>query len=588
MKDFFKSVCATIVGLLAFFIIVGALSLMSIVGMVASSQSTQSVPDNSVLVIKLDGSLQEGATDNLYDKINGTTTSGLAETLDAISKAKSSKAVKGIYLEAGSLGADMAQMQELRDALADFKTAHKWIVAYGEEYSLGSYYVATVADKLYLNPQGLVAWQGMGGQMIFLKDVLAKIGVKMVPFKCGKYKSATEMFTEEHMSEPNREQTERYLGGWWQTICQAVAKSRGIKADSLQAYADRVVTLEDPKNLIRYKMIDGLLYNDQVKGVVRSRLGLGKNDQVPQVSVADMNDTPSKAKGDQIAVYYAWGDIVQDRPAQGSLSDAHMIVGREMCADLESLADDDDVKAVVIRINSGGGSAYASEQIWHQIEVLRTKKPVVVSMGGAAASGGYYISAAADYIVAEPTTITGSIGIFGLQLDKSQLLTQKLGIRYDEVKTNRNATMGGAMSPMTAEQMGYMQASVNRGYTLFKSRVARGRRLSMQQVEDRAQGHVFLGADALKLHLVDELGGLDKAVAKAAKLAKLDAYHTAPYPAPEDWMAQLLNMGGFKGTALDEQLRLTLGSFYEPVMMMRTIDQLDPLQARCPFIITNL
>ncbi len=588
MKDFFKSVCATIVGLLAFFIIVGALSLMSIVGMVASSQSTQSVPDNSVLVIKLDGSLQEGATDNLYDKINGTTTSGLAETLDAISKAKSSKAVKGIYLEAGSLGADMAQMQELRDALADFKTAHKWIVAYGEEYSLGSYYVATVADKLYLNPQGLVAWQGMGGQMIFLKDALAKIGVKMVPFKCGKYKSATEMFTEEHMSEPNREQTERYLGGWWQTICQAVAKSRGIKADSLQAYADRVVTLEDPKNLIRYKMIDGLLYNDQVKGVVRSRLGLGKNDQVPQVSVADMNDTPSKAKGDQIAVYYAWGDIVQDRPAQGSLSDAHMIVGREMCADLESLADDDDVKAVVIRINSGGGSAYASEQIWHQIEVLRTKKPVVVSMGGAAASGGYYISAAADYIVAEPTTITGSIGIFGLQLDKSQLLTQKLGIRYDEVKTNRNATMGGAMSPMTAEQMGYMQASVNRGYTLFKSRVARGRRLSMQQVEDRAQGHVFLGADALKLHLVDELGGLDKAVAKAAKLAKLDAYHTAPYPAPEDWMAQLLNMGGFKGTALDEQLRLTLGSFYEPVMMMRTIDQLDPLQARCPFIITNL
>lgn len=588
MKDFFKSVCATIVGLLAFFIIVGALSLMSIVGMVASSQSTQSVPDNSVLVIKLDGSLQEGATDNLYDKINGTTTSGLAETLDAISKAKSSKAVKGIYLEAGSLGADMAQMQELRDALADFKTAHKWIVAYGEEYSLGSYYVATVADKLYLNPQGLVAWQGMGGQMIFLKDALAKIGVKMVPFKCGKYKSATEMFTEEHMSEPNREQTERYLGGWWQTICQAVAKSRGIKADSLQAYADRVVTLEDPKNLIRYKMIDGLLYNDQVKGVVRSRLGLGKNDQVPQVSVADMNDTPSKAKGDQIAVYYAWGDIVQDRPAQGSLSNAHMIVGREMCADLESLADDDDVKAVVIRINSGGGSAYASEQIWHQIEVLRTKKPVVVSMGGAAASGGYYISAAADYIVAEPTTITGSIGIFGLQLDKSQLLTQKLGIRYDEVKTNRNATMGGAMSPMTAEQMGYMQASVNRGYTLFKSRVARGRRLSMQQVEDRAQGHVFLGADALKLHLVDELGGLDKAVAKAAKLAKLDAYHTAPYPAPEDWMAQLLNMGGFKGTALDEQLRLTLGSFYEPVMMMRTIDQLDPLQARCPFIITNL
>lgn len=587
MKDFFKSVCATIVGLLAFGIIIGALCLMSIVGMVASSQATQSVPDNSVLVIKLDGSLQECAEDNLYNMINGTTTNGLMETLEAIKKAKDNEAVKGIYLEGGNLGADMAQAQELRDALADFKAAKKWIVAYGEQYSLSAYYVASIADKLYLNPQGTVEWQGMGGQMVFVKDALAKIGVKMVPFKCGKYKSATEMFTEEHMSEPSRQQTERYLGGWWQTVCQAVAKSRNIKPDSLQAYADRVVTLEDSKNLIRYKIVDGLLYNDQVKGVVRSRLGLGKDDVVAQVSVTDMSNAPSKEKGDQIAVYYAWGDIVDERPTQGALSNAHLIVGSEMCDDLERLADDDDVKAVVIRVNSGGGSAYASEQIWHQIEALRTKKPVVVSMGGAAASGGYYISAAADYIVAEPTTITGSIGIFGLVLDKSQLLTDKLGLRYDEVKTNRNATMGGPMTPMTSEQMGYVQASVNRGYTLFKSRVARGRRLNMQQVEERAQGHVFLGSDAIKLKLVDELGGLDKAVAKAATLAKLAEYHTVPYPAPMGMMDQLLGMTNNKGTALDEQLRLTLGSFYEPVMLLRSVEQLEPLQARCPFIITN-
>lgn len=588
MKNFFKSVCATIVGLLAFVIIAGALGLMSIAGMLASSQSTKSVPDNSVLVIKLDGSWQERSGQNLFDKITGSTTCGLIETLEAINKAKNSEAVKGIYLEAGSLGADMAQMQELRDALADFKTANKWIVAYGEAYSLGAYYVASVADKLYLNPQGVVSWQGLGGQMMFLKDALAKIGVKMVPFKCGKYKSATEMFTEERMSAPSREQTERYLGGWWQTICQAVAKSRGIRNDSLQAYADRVITLEDQRNLIRYKMIDGLLYNDQVKGVVKSRLGLDKDDSVPQVSVADMSAAPSKEEGDQIAVYYAWGDIVQDKSEQVSLNDAHQIVGREMCKDLQDLADDDDVKAVVLRINSGGGSAYASEQIWHQIEVLRTKKPVVVSMGGAAASGGYYISAAADYIIAEPTTITGSIGIFGLILDKSELLTQKLGLRYDEVKTNRNSTMGGDMTPMNAEQSAFMQAHIDRGYMLFKSRVARGRRLNMQQVEERAQGHVFLGSDALKLHLVDELGGLDKAVAKAAQLAKLDKHYTAAYPASKNWMDELLEYGDYQGTALDEQLRLTLGSFYEPVMMLRTVDQLDPLQARCPFIISNL
>lgn len=588
MKDFIKSVSATLVGLLIFTVIIGALTLMSVVGMVASSQSTLSVDDNSVLVIKLDGNLQEYAANNIMDKLSGTETANLQETLEAIAKAKANDNVKGIYLEGGAVGADMAQLQELRDALVDFKASKKWIVAYGQEYSLGSYYVATVADKIYLNPQGAVNWHGIGGQMMFLKDALAKLGVKMVAFKCGKYKSATEMYTEEHMSEPSRQQAERYLGGWWQTICQAVAKSRSINADSLQAYADRMVTLEDAKNLMRYKMIDGLLYNDQVKGVVKSRLGIGADDELHQVSVADMAKAPTKSGGEQIAVYYAWGDIVDEKPAQSAWKGDHYIVGDDMCEDLRKLADDKDVKAVVIRVNSGGGSAYASEQIWHQIETLRAKKPVVISMGGAAASGGYYISAAADYIVAEPTTITGSIGIFGLITDKSQLLTEKLGLRYDEVKTNRNATFGGMMTPMTPEQMNIMQATINRGYKLFKSRVARGRRLHMDQVEERAQGHVFLGEDALKLHLVDELGGLDKAVAKAAKLAKIDEYHTTPYPAPEDLMTQLLNTGKDKQTMLDEQMRLALGDFYEPVLLLRSVQYLSPLQARCPFFVTNL
>ncbi len=588
MKDFIKSVCATLVGLLAFSVIVGGLALMSLVGITASSQSARQAPDNSVLTISLDGTLQEKGDNSLMATLTGSVTGGLHEMLEAIAKAKDSEAVKGIYLEAGSLSADMAQLQELRDALADFRSAGKWVVAYGDEYTLGSYYVASVADKIYINPQGAVDWQGLGGQLMFVKDALAKIGVKMVPFKCGKYKSATEMFTEEHMSQPSREQTERYIGGWWQTVCRAVSKSRGINADSLQAYADRVIALEDAKNLVRYRMVDGLLYSDQVKGVVRSRLGLDKDDEIPQVSVSSMAAAPASDSGSEIAVYYAWGDIVQERPAQGMFSQGHLIVAEEMCADLERLADDDQVKAVVIRINSGGGSAYASEQIWHQIEVLRTKKPVVISMGGAAASGGYYISAAADYIVAEPTTITGSIGIFGLLVDKSELLTQKLGLRYDEVKTNRNATMGGKMTPMTAEQQGYVQASVNRGYTLFKSRVARGRHLNMQQVEERAQGHVFLGEDALKLHLVDELGGLDKAVAKAAKLAKLDEHHTVPYPAAPTILEQVFDLTETRGNALDEQLRLTLGSFYEPVRLLQSVQWLDPLQARCPYIITNL
>ena len=588
MKDFFKMTCATVVGLLLFTIIAGALGLLSIAGMASASEAAQSVADGSVLVIKLDGTLEERGESSLKATIQGTQTTGLSDILEAISKAKDNDAVKGIYIEAGSISADMASLQEVRRTLADFRKGGKWIVAYGENYSQGAYYIASVADKVYLNPQGAIDWTGLGGEMVFYKDALAKIGVKMVPFKCGKYKSATEMFTEEHMSEPSRQQTERYLSGWWQTICQAVATSRGIKADSLQAYADRVITLEDPKNLIGYKMIDGLLYNDQVKGVVRSRLGLGGDDEIPQVSVTTMAKAPAKSKGEQIAVYYAWGDIVDEVPAQTMLSGGHLIVGKKMSADLEELAKDDNVKAVVIRVNSGGGSAYASEQIWHQIQTLRTKKPVVISMGGAAASGGYYISAAADYIVAEPTTITGSIGIFGLTVDKSELMTQKLGLRYDQVKTNRNSAFGATGTPMTAEQMAIMQAHINRGYTLFKTRVANGRHMNMQQVEERAQGHVFLGSDALTLHLVDELGGLDKAVAKAAELAKLSEYHTKSYPAQEDIISQLLNLKESRSTALDEHLQQTLGELYEPVRLLQSIKAIDPVQARCPFVITNL
>ncbi len=588
MKDFIKMTGATMVGLLVFSIIAGALSLMSLVGMLAASESTKQVAGESVLVINLKGSLEEKTDGNLMATIQGTEANGLRETLEAIAKAKDNDDVKGIYLEAGAMSADMASLQEIRDALASFKKAGKWIVAYGETYTHGAYYVASIADKIYLNPQGAIEWQGLGGQMMFVKDALAKVGVKMVPLKCGKYKSATEMYTEDRMSQPSREQTERYVGGWWQTICQAVAKSRGINADSLQAYADRAITYEDPKNFVGYRMVDGLLYNDQVKGVVRSRLGLGKNDEIHQVSVTDMAGTPTGAKGKEIAVYYAWGDIVDEAPTQSMLGSSHLIVGKKMSADLERLANDDGVKAVVIRINSGGGSAYASEQIWHQIEALRTKKPVVVSMGGAAASGGYYISAAADYIVAQPTTITGSIGIFGLTMDRTALLNDKLGLHFDEVKTNRNATMGAFASTMTPEQTGYMQAAINRGYKLFKSRVARGRHMNMQQVEERAQGHVFLGSDALALHLVDELGGLDKAVAKAAKLAKLTDYHTAPYPAPASIMSQLLDIEGTSSTVLDEQMRQTLGDLYAPVRLLLNAKTLDPLQARCPFVITNL
>lgn len=590
MKKFLKDVAAVFVGMAIFSVCASVVAVIGFAGMIGSiaASSSTSVKDGSVLVLKLDGIMSERSNDPApMDYLRGYSdgTMGLKETLQAIGKAKADDKVKGIYIEAGSLVADVPMMKELRDALADFKKSGKWIIAYADGYSAGSYYVSSVANKVYVNPIGGVDWRGMGGQLVFVKDLLAKLGVKVVPFKCGKYKSATEMFTEDHMSGPSREQTQRYLNGWWQMFCNDVARSRGISVDSLNSYADRVIGVEDTKNLIKYKMVDGLLYADQVKDVVKKQLGLKADDDIQQIEVSDLLDDNPSASGDKVAVYYACGDIVDTEPEQNLFQGGEYIVGNDMCDDLQDLADDDDVKAVVLRINSPGGSAYASEQIWHAIEMLKQKKPVVVSMSGYAASGGYYISSAANYIFAEPTTLTGSIGIYGLVTDQSELMTKKLGLKYDAVQTNRNTLFGSVVTPMTAEQQRLIQGSIDRGYLLFKSRVAKGRNLSMAAVEERAQGHVFLGSDALKLKLVDQLGGLDKAVAKAAQLAKIRDYKTVDYPEQEDFLTQLLDNSASKGTYLDEKLRLVLGDFYGPLMIIRGVEHMDRVQARMPYFL---
>lgn len=588
MKNFLKNTAAAFVGVAIFSIVAGAISLIGLAGMAASMSSTPSakIKDGSVLVLNLDGTMAERSdSPSPMDYIQGNSGSiaGLTETISAIHKAKTNDKIKGIYIEAGTLDADLPMQEELRNSLADFKKSGKWIIAYGENYSTGAYYVSSVADKVYVNPIGSVTWQGMGGQVLFLKNLLAKVGVKVVPFKCGKYKSATETFTEDHMSAPSREQSERYLAKWWESVCKAVAASRGISVDSLNSYADQVLTLADTKTLTRCKLIDGVLYGDQVKDIVKKRLGIDDDDDVPQVTVDDMQTVQNDDKGDEVAVYYACGEIVDEAPVQSFLQDVQLIVGKDVCEDLQDLADDDDVKAVVLRINSPGGSAYASEQIWHAVEMLKKEKPVVVSMSGTAASGGYYISSGANYIYAEPTTVTGSIGIFGLFMDSSELMTKKLGLSYDDIKTNRNTLIGLPTAPMTPEQQATMQASINRGYTLFKSRVAQGRHLSMDEVEQRAQGHVFVGSDALGLKLVDALGGLDDATAKAAKLAKLKDYHVVGYPEPEDFLSKLLNDDTASNSYLDAHLRLVLGDFYEPFMMMRSVESMNGLQARLPF-----
>lgn len=586
MKDFFKNVLATAVGVLLVGFITGFFMVVSLVGMALSQSETAPVADNSVLVLRLTGSLSERANDDVLASLFGDRIPklGLATMTEAIRQAKESDKVKGIYIEAGAFAPDSyASLAAIRRELEEFRKAGKWIIAYGDSYTQGAYYLASVADKVYLNPQGQVDWHGLGSEPVFVKDLLAKLNVRMQVAKVGTYKSATEMFTGEKMSDADRQQTTAYLTGIWQNVVSAVGKSRSLTAQQLNAYADSLVSLAAPQDYVRMRMVDGLLYTDQVRQAVKKKLGLSPDDEIPQVSMSDLLAAgPEDKKGDEIAIYYAVGDIVDGvvaMPSRESVIDA-----QKVCADLQDLAKDKDVKAVVLRVNSPGGSAYASEQIWHQVMELKKVKPVVVSMGSYAASGGYYISCPANWIVAEPNTLTGSIGIFGMFPDVSGLLREKLGLKFDEVKTNKYALFGTRSRPFTADELSHLESYIDRGYKLFRQRVADGRRLKVDQVEQVAQGHVWLGQDALRVGLVDQLGGVEVALRKAAQLAKLTQWHSTAYPVLPDYLSQLLDLpGAARGNYLDEQMRQSLGAYYEPFALIRDLQAQNPLQARLPF-----
>ena len=586
MKDFFKNVFATFVGIFLFVLVTLLLGFVCIFGMVLSSESTTEIENNSVLVINLSGPLSERSDKNVMAEFIGNVASGvsLEDVLSGIEKAKTNKNIKGIYIEAGAFAPNSyASLQEIREALIDFKKSHKWIVAYGDSYTQSAYYLASVANDVYLNPQGMLDCHGLSTQRIYLKDMLAKFGVKVQVSKVGTYKSATEMFTGDKMSDADRQQTSAYLNGIWKYLLKGVSESRNIPIAKLNEYADSVITFANPTSYLKMKLIDKLLYTDQVRNEVKKRLGINSDDEIHQISLTDLKAVEPAKGGSEVAVYYAYGDIV-DSPVSNTSFNQHSIVGKDVCNDLKELMDDDDVKAVVIRVNSGGGSAFASEQMWHQIMELKKVKPVVVSMGGYAASGGYYMSVPANWIVAEPTTITGSIGIFGMFPDFSGLASEKLGIKFDEVKTNKNGTFGSTMRPLTPDEMRMLQVYIDRGYTTFKNRVAQGRNLTMAQVEAIAQGHVYTGEDALKIKLVDELGGLDKAVKKAAQLAKIDNYYKVSYPSPVNWFDQIFGEN-VQDNYLNEQLYTSLGIFYQPISILRTINQQSAIQARLPYII---
>lgn len=591
MKQFFKNVASTVVGLFAFSIIIFTLGLICLIGMTTATNNKPSLSENSVMVMKLQGEILDKTDDNWLGQITGNkfNTLGMNNILSAIKKAKTSDKVKGIYLETGILQADYATLQEIRNSLAEFKKSGKWIIAYGDNFSQGGYYLASIANKVYVNPNGTIDWHGIASQPQYIKDVAAKFGIHFTVVKVGKYKSFTEMYTEDKMSDANREQVSRYINGLWQQILAEVSISRGISKDSLNHYADGLMVFEDVNLLKSRKLIDGFCYYDEIRNVVKKQLGLQVDEKIAQASITDVNNAidDGNSKSNQIAVYYCQGNIVSTM-SPSITGTEQQIVSTDVIRDLQDLEENKDIKAVVLRINSGGGDAYASEQLWRAISQLNKKKPVVVSMGGMAASGAYYMSMGARYIMAQPTTLTGSIGIFGALPDFSELITQKLGFKFDEVKTNRNSgyTGAGTARPWNTEEIENLQAYVNRGYSLFRKRVADGRKMSTSQVEKIAQGRVWLGTDAKSIKLIDGFGNLDNAITKAAELAKLSDYGTIEFPLPEDWIDQILNEISDNGSSyLDQQLRLTLGDLYKPFMMIRNIKEKEPVQAALPYVL---
>lgn len=584
MKEFFKYVLATIVGFICVTAFMGIMSLIMFFSIMATSDTQPTVSDGSVLRIELNGTVSERVTENPFAELMGNkalASQGLDDLLKAIKVAKTNDKIKGIYLEGGLLSADFASLEELRKALVDFKQSKKFVVAYADQYTQGSYYLASAADKVWLNPSGMLDWHGIASQPIFFTDLMKKVGVKMQVFKVGTFKSAVEPYILTEMSEPNRQQVQSFIGDIWQHFCQDVSASRKISTDSLNAFADRYVTFAEASDYVRLKMVDELTYIDQVRTKLQK---LSQQDKVNFISPAELAklDVPASSSND-IAIYYAEGNIV-DVSTQSPLNSTQSeIVGSKVVSDLDKLAKDESVKAVVLRINSGGGSAYASEQMWRAVQQLKAKKPVVVSMSGMAASGGYYLSCGADYIVTDKTTLTGSIGIFGMVPDASELLTDKLGLHFDVVKTNVSSDFGAMGRGFNAAESAAMQNYVNRGYRLFLKRVADGRKMTPEQVDKIAQGRVWTGNQALKIKLVDKLGTLNDAVAEAAKRAKLQDYAICTFPAKTPWFEQLMNETTQRDY-LEEKLQSALGVYYEPLRFVSTYDKHNVLQARMFYV----
>ena len=586
MKDFLKYMLAAIVGVCIVGVVFTIIGIMSVAGMVASSSGSETkVNDNSVFILNLSGSVEERSQPNPLSQLMGDNfeTYGLNDILSSIKKAKDNEKIKGICLNAGAFSCSPASLEEIRNALVDFKESGKFIVAYGGNYLQNTYYLASVADKVAINPQGSLGWHGLATQTYFLKDLYDKIGIEMQVFRVGTYKSAVEPYIATQMSDANREQTQAFVNSIWGQMVADVAESRNIPADSLNALADRNMDLQPTETYIATGLADTLMYQDEMLAYLKQLTDTEEDDALNKLYLDDMvnvqRNVPKDKSGNILAVYYAAGTI-----GSSELPTDEGIDPGKVTKDLRKLREDESVKAVVLRVNSPGGSAFGSEEIWREVTLLKEKKPVIVSMGDYAASGGYYISCAADWIVAQPTTLTGSIGIYGAIPNAGKLLNDKLGIHFDGVKTNKLADLGDMTRPFNEEEKILMQNMVNKGYELFTQRCADGRKMPIDEIKKIAEGRVWTGEMAKDLKLVDELGGIDRAIAVAAERAEIEDYTVMSYPKQEDFISSLMSSGTDR--YLSARMKDELGVFYEPFRHMQNLKNSDPVQARLPFMIT--
>lgn len=579
MKDFIKFTFATVLGIIISSVLLSIIGIGMIFSILASSDTEVKVEPNSIMTISLNGTISERANEDPFAMLSSDSeieAYGLDDILSAIQKAKDNDNIKGIYLDLNAVGAQPATLQEIRNKLKEFKESGKFIISYSDNYSQGAYYLASVSDKVLMNPYGTITWMGVSSQFMSYKGLMDKVGVKMQIFKVGTYKSAVEPFILKEMSDANRAQVKAFTGSIWESYLSDIAESRNLTTEQLDGYANEGLVFAQSETFVEKGFVDTLVYRNDVEKLLKEKMEVEEDDDLNTISLESMKNVirnvPKDKSGNLIAIYYAEGEI-DDTKTKDHIGALRVI------KDLKKIEQDDNIKALVLRVNSPGGSAFGSEQIWKQIKEIKLKKPVVVTMGDYAASGGYYISCNADYIFAQPTTLTGSIGIYGMIPEASELI-EKVGINFETVGTNKFADMMNFTRPMTAEEGALLQKHINEGYELFVTRCADGRKTGIDDIKKIAEGRVWTGSMAKELGLVDELGGIDDAIEKAKQLAEIESYSIVTYPEKPSMLEEIMN--NIPSGMISIFGNSDLNKITKQFEWMVDLENFNPVQARIP------